>query len=106
MAAASAIIVDPSHPDVVVSHLRERGTERQQLQARIAELQRENRALTRRNRELERELLLARFESGELSPPSAIDDAFTAEVWLLWARKNHHTDACSCHRCVAARQVL
>jgi len=106
MAAATAIIVDSSHPDVVVSHLREHGTERQQLQARIAELLSKNRTLAQRNRQLERELMLTRFQTGELSPPSAIEDAFTAEVWLAWARKIHHTDACSCHRCVAARQAL
>lgn len=106
MAAASAVVFDLAHPEAIVEHLREAGSERRQLLARIQQLEVENRVLAQRNRELERELVLTRLDSGELTPPNAIVDATTAEIWLAWARAHNHTDACSCHRCAAARRVL
>lgn len=108
MAAATAVNLDASHPEVLFEHLRERGSDRQQRQLhdRIEELECDNGILARRVRELERELLIARLDSGELSPPAAVGTPSEAEVWLLWARRNHHTDACSCHRCAAARRLL
>ncbi|MBW2525232.1 MAG: hypothetical protein JRI23_13695 [Deltaproteobacteria bacterium] len=107
MAAATAVILDQTHPEMIVERRREGGSvERRQLQTRVDQLERKNRVLAQRIRELERELMLARLESGELSPPSAITNTQTAEVWLAWARNNHHTDACACHRCSAARRAL
>ena len=106
MAAATAVLFDPTPPEMIVEHRRARGSERGLLEARIEALHNENRALARRNRELERELLLTRIDSGELSPPSTIEDASSADLWLAWAERNHHPDACSCHRCTAARRVL
>jgi len=106
MAAATAVIFDPSHLEVLEARVRELEAKQRRLLETNANLRIKNQALAERSRELEHELMIARLDSGALSPPAAIGDRSAAEVWLTWAHRNHHTDACSCHRCTEARRAL
>ena len=77
----------------------DRGTVHDDIAERAARLEAENHAL-------QHALLKAMARAGELEPPDAIETARDAQVWLAWARANHHQAGCLCHRCPEARAVL
>ena len=74
----------------------DRGTVHADLGDRAARLEAENRTLRQA-------LLNAQARAGEIEPPDAIETTRDAQVWLAWARANHHQAGCLCHRCPEAR---